>query len=169
MSDFRAALTPFFRAWWRFSRGMTLGVRVLACDADGRVLLVKHSYIKGWHFPGGGVEHEETATDAAARELAEEGGVRATGALQLFGFYSNAPDFPNDHVAFYVAPSWEKTAAPPDPHEIADYGFFARDALPDGVTQGTKRRLAEIFDRAPVSPFWSPRVTAGASGRKSGK
>lgn len=150
-------LTPFFRVWWRLSRAMTLGVRTIAEDGEGRVLLVRHTYIKGWHFPGGGVEHGETAVEAAIRELEEEGGVAATAPLALAGFYSNAPHFPNDHVALYRAPAWTKSAATPDPSEIADFGFFARDALPEGTTDGTRARLAEVFDGAPPMAFWAPR------------
>jgi 8-oxo-dGTP pyrophosphatase MutT (NUDIX family) len=135
---------------------MTLGVRVLAEDQAGRVLLVKHTYIKGWHFPGGGVEHGETAESAALRELAEEGGVAATEPLTLFGVYSNAPAFPNDHVLFFQTGTVEASAVNPDPREIADYGFFPREALPDGVTEGTKLRLAEVFEGRALSPFWAP-------------
>ena len=38
----------------RLTRGMTLGVRALVIDPDGRIFLVKHSYVSGWHLPGGG-------------------------------------------------------------------------------------------------------------------
>ena len=151
-----SAFTPLFRAWWRVSRGMTLGVRVLAEDQAGRVLLVKHTYVKGWHFPGGGVEHGETAESAALRELAEEGGVTATEPLSLIGVYSNAAAFPNDHVLLFRAGTIETGAVKPDPREIADYGFFLRDALPDGVTEGTRLRLAEVFDSRARSPYWTP-------------
>jgi len=40
---FEPVITPVFRTWWRFSRAATLGVRVVACDEAGRVLLVKHT------------------------------------------------------------------------------------------------------------------------------
>lgn len=146
------ALTPVLRAWWRLNRGMTLGARGIATDADGRVLLIRHGYQRGWHLPGGGVEHGETAYDALVREMAEEGGV-APDAATLLGFYSNHAIFPNDHVAVYRVTAWTP-CAPRGGREIAARGFFARDALPAGVTPGTRRRLAEAFDGAPVAAVW---------------
>jgi ADP-ribose pyrophosphatase YjhB (NUDIX family) len=58
--------------WFRLSRGATLGVRILAIDAQDRVCLVRHTYLPGWHLPGGGVERGEHALDAAIKEAREE-------------------------------------------------------------------------------------------------
>ena len=63
------ALRRVLHLYWRFARAMTLGVRTLVIDGEGRIFLVKHSYVSGWHLPGGGVEAGETLTEAAAREL----------------------------------------------------------------------------------------------------
>jgi ADP-ribose pyrophosphatase YjhB (NUDIX family) len=150
---FEPAISPLFRAWWRMRRPMTLGVRGLACDEAGRVLLVRHTYAPGWHFPGGGVESGETAVAAVAREMAEEGGVEAIGAPLLLGFYANHANFPNDHIALYRIETWRPCATAPS-NEIAERGFFALDALPEGVTRGTRRRLAEVFGGAPPEPDW---------------
>ena len=132
---------------------MTLGVRGLALDEHGRVLLVRHTYTQGWHFPGGGVEHGETALDAIVCEMAEEGGLVAAQAPLLLGLYANHTNFPNDHIALYRFNHW-RACAPVSQGEIAERGFFAWDAPPDETTPGTRRRLAEIFQGAQISPTW---------------
>ena len=158
MSPLRRALepliTPVFRAWWRFNRGMTLGVRGVATDGEGRVLLIRHTYIDGWFLPGGGVESGETALDSLRREIAEEAGVALRRAT-LFGVYSNAPGFRNDHVLLYRIDDWHPTPSDAD-GEIAERGFFALEALPDGVSRGTRARLDEMFRNAPQSTHWTP-------------
>ncbi|MES1198777.1 MAG: NUDIX domain-containing protein [Pseudomonadota bacterium] len=147
------AIRPIFYAWWRMRRGMTLGVRAIVTDADGRVLLVRHTYMDGWYFPGGGVESGETALDAVKRELEEEGGISASSAPKLIGFYSNHARFPNDHIALYRVERWAPCAHR-SAGEIAERGFFALDALPEGVTAGTQRRIAEAFQGAAPSAEW---------------
>jgi ADP-ribose pyrophosphatase YjhB (NUDIX family) len=149
---FEPVITPVFRAWWRLRRPITLGVRALVCDETGRVLLVRHSYAHGWHLPGGGVEHGETAEHAALREAAEEGGIAAERAA-LIGFFANHANFPNDHIALYRIADW-RACDPRDDSEIIERGFFSRDALPADTTPGTRRRLAEIFDGAPQEAHW---------------
>ncbi|MET0182508.1 MAG: NUDIX domain-containing protein, partial [Caulobacterales bacterium] len=146
-------ITPFFRTWWRMSRAMTLGVRGVATDDQGRVLLIRHTYKNGWHFPGGGVDSGETTVESVIREMAEEGGIEASTAPVLLGFYSNRASFKNDHVALYRIPAW-KACAPLENGEIAERGFFARGDLPRSTTQATRRRLAEIFDGAEISATW---------------
>lgn len=157
MSNWRVrlepVLSPFFRIWWRLTRPMTLGARVICSDEAGRILLVRHSYTEGWYLPGGGVEIGETTREAAIRELAEEGGVEPLETPVLVGLYANQTHFPNDHVALYRVDRCRGCTPRAGP-EIAERGFFARDALPEGVTPGTKRRLAEVFDGAPLSDTW---------------
>ena len=132
-------------------RAMTLGVRAVVIDAGGRVFLVRHTYVAGWYLPGGGVERGEDAGDALARELKEEGRIRLTGAADLFGLYRNAG---RDHVACYIVRDFVQEGAKSPDREIAEAGFFAPAALPEGATRATRARLAAILDGAPQSPRW---------------
>src|SRR6516162_2059606 len=84
------------------TRPMTLGVRGVVIDGDDSVLLVRHSYVSGWHFPGGGVDVGETCIEALARELKEEASVALVGPPQLHGLFFNARSSRRDHVAVYV-------------------------------------------------------------------
>lgn len=147
-------LRGVMHVWWRMSRGLTLGVRAVVIDRADRVLLVRHSYVSGWYLPGGGVEVGETLHEALVRELAEEGNVRLTGAVALFGVYLNAHVSRRDHVALYVVRAFEQPAPPAPNHEIVATGFFPVDALPDGTTRGTRARLAEVLHGAAVSQRW---------------
>lgn len=141
-------------AYWRISRGMTLGARAAVIDAEGCVLLIKHSYVDGWHFPGGGVEPGETMLAALTRELREEGGVALDGPPALHGMFFNGRVSRRDHVALYVVRNFRQVATPKPNFEIVAHGFFPRDALPEGTTTATRARLAEILDGVPVSETW---------------
>ncbi|MBI4724008.1 MAG: NUDIX domain-containing protein [Rhodomicrobium sp.] len=141
-------------AYWRLTRGATLGAQGVVIGEDDNVLLVRHSYRPGWHFPGGGIEWGETAETALCRELLEEAGVVVKGRPQLHGFYANLTALPSDHIALFIVREWERPAIPPPNKEIVESRFFSRTDLPADVTQGTARRLREIFGRAPVEPHW---------------
>jgi 8-oxo-dGTP pyrophosphatase MutT (NUDIX family) len=137
----------------RWSRSMTLGARVAVIDNQGRFLLVKHSYTTPWIFPGGGVERGESCREAAVRELQEEAAVVATGPLQLHGMFNNHQDFPGDHLAFYICRQFERQTFTPN-REIEAAEFFAPDALPDVVSAGSRRRIAELLSGHPPSDTW---------------
>lgn len=138
---------------WRISRGMTLGVRIAVLDGD-RVLLVRHGYIPGWHFPGGAVDPGEAVQDAAIRELAEETGCTPLDQPELHGLFFNPKAGGRDHVALFVCRSFT-CGAPPAPNwEIAEFAFFPRDRLPPGTTASTERRLAEICEGTAIAVHW---------------
>jgi 8-oxo-dGTP pyrophosphatase MutT (NUDIX family) len=150
----RSPLRWLMHKQWRMSRSLTLGGQVCVIDTAGRVLLVRHGYRAGWHFPGGGVEFGETVADAAKREVREETGVEVTGELHLHGIFDNRAIFPGDHVVLFVAREFERHESLASGLEIAESNFFTRDNVPEGTTIGTRRRIGEIFDRQPLSKFW---------------
>lgn len=136
------------------TRAMTLGVRVVVQNESGGVLLVEHTYVSGWHLPGGGVERGETLRQAVTKELREEAFVELSGEPVHFHTYLNTKNSRFDHVALFVAKDWASIEGWEPNSEIAQIGFFDVNDLPDGVTSSTKARLQEVFENAPPSNFW---------------
>jgi 8-oxo-dGTP pyrophosphatase MutT (NUDIX family) len=140
--------------YWRFARGMTLGVRAVVLDRDDRVFLVKHSYVDGWHLPGGGVETGETFGEALRRELMEEGRIELSGEPALHDLFFNSHVSRRDHVAVYVVRDFSQDRLPEANREIIACGFFAATALPDETTRGTRLRIAEVLEGKQKIATW---------------
>jgi 8-oxo-dGTP pyrophosphatase MutT (NUDIX family) len=158
LQGLRRALEPLLRRllhfYWRFSRAATLGARAMVIDGKGRIFLIKHSYVAGWHLPGGGVETGETFLEALVRELAEEGNIVMSAPPVLHGIFFNKRASRRDHVALYIVREFRQDAPPRPNYEIIEHGFFALDALPDGTSRATRARVAEVFGGAAVSEVW---------------
>ena len=138
----------------RFTRGMTLGVRGMVLDAQGRIFLVRHTYVKGWHMPGGGVSAGETLMEALVKELKEEGNLRLMQPAELVGVYCNRKASGRDHVAVFVVRDFVQDENKQPDREIAEAGFFSLKSLPEGTTQSTRRRIAEVLEGLPLSQEW---------------
>jgi ADP-ribose pyrophosphatase YjhB (NUDIX family) len=147
-------LRRLFHLYWRFARGMTLGVRGVVVDGDNRVFLVKHSYVAGWHLPGGGVEVGETLGEALRRELAEEGRIEIVGEPALLGVFFNSHVSRRDHVAVYLIRRFRQDRLPEPNREIIACGFFAPAQLPAETTEGTRLRIAEALEgKLPITTW----------------
>ena len=140
--------------YFRFARGLTLGVRAAVLNGAGEVFLIRHPYTPGWQLPGGGVEAGETVGEALAKELREEACIRLTGPAVLHGIFFNRKVSRRDHVALYVVRDFVVDEVKKPDMEIAEARFFPLAALPDGVTPATRRRLAEIAGDATQSGDW---------------
>ena len=158
LSSMRRRLEPvlrrIFHLYWRLARGMTLGVRGVVLDAEGRVFLIHHTYVAGWQLPGGGVEAGETFLEALKRELMEEGRIEILAEPDLHGLFFNSHVSRRDHVAIYVVREFRQDRMPEPNREISACGFFAVDALPADTTEGTRRRIAEVLHGDPLIPTW---------------
>jgi ADP-ribose pyrophosphatase YjhB (NUDIX family) len=150
----RRLISRVLQPYWRLTRGQTLGAQGMVLAADNRIVLIRHTYRPGWHFPGGGVEWSETVETALRRELLEEAGVVVGDAPELFGLYANFDLFPRDHIAFFVVRSWHRHEIPKANAEIAEHGLFSIDELPADTAPGTRRRIDEVMRGVPRSPNW---------------
>jgi ADP-ribose pyrophosphatase YjhB (NUDIX family) len=151
--------TSFMARWLRHRASLhvfplSVGVRALVEDGDGSILLVRHTYVGGWHFPGGGVDPGETAAEAVDRELGEEAGLTLSEVPQLFGVYLNRNMSARDHVLLFRCRSWRRVREFQPNYEIADARFFERSALPHDLSRGSRRRLDEIAGANVPSPYW---------------
>ena len=134
---------------------MTLGVRGVIYDRAGdRVFLIRHTYVPGWQFPGGGVESGETMLDALRREVVEECNIEIAGQPVLRSVHLNLQASRRDHVAVYLIEDFDVLGVKQPDMEIAEAGFFPRTSLPAATTPATRRRLAEVFDDQTPAAHW---------------
>lgn len=144
-----------FHYYFLIKRPMTLGVRAMVInEAEQSVFLVRHTYVPGWYLPGGGVERGQTLRQALAMELREEGNIELTGKAELFGVYFNTRSSIRDHVALFVCRQWQQSQPRTSDREIAEAGFFPLGSLPEGITESTKRRIAEVMESRRGAEYW---------------
>jgi len=72
----------------------------------------------------------------------------------LHGIFLNDHATDRDHVAVYVVRAFRQTSPTAPNMEIREVEFFARDALPEGVSSACRARLAEVLDGAKVAEKW---------------
>jgi len=150
----RKSVSKTLQFYWRQTRALTLGAQGMVLAPDNRVLLIRHTYRPGWHFPGGGVERNETVDVSLRRELHEEAGIECTAPAELFGLFANFDAFPSDHIALFVVRAWQQPAVPPPNREIAEQRFVAPDDLPKGTVGAVRRRLEEVLGGAERIAHW---------------
>lgn len=134
-------------------RWHTRGVKVMAFDPAGRLLLVRHRYGRSdlWMLPGGGIARGEAPVVAAARELVEETGCRLSDVVTL-GRYEARTEGRRDTVHLFRGVTADAPSI--DAVELAEARFFALDALPDALSPATRRRVDELAGRRDVEEWW---------------
>lgn len=129
----------------------TIGVRILLVK-DEQVLLVKHTYQKGWYTIGGGVEQKETPRFAIERELLEEVGVTLASPPELFAVYYSYNEKHDNYVMFYIGRAHTQiTVHSP---EIAESQWFPINQLPEDTTPATRRRIEEYLEQRVITEYW---------------
>jgi ADP-ribose pyrophosphatase YjhB (NUDIX family) len=127
-----------------------LAVAGIVTDAQGRVLLVRHSYKRGWSLPGGAVNRGEPPHIAVRRELEEEVGL-SSGSEVFTGLHTRRTGWATNVIAVYritnatinFRPNWE----------IREILWADPAHPPPGTDNGSLRRMAELRG-ATASPYW---------------
>ena len=141
------------KIYWKIFRPQTLGVKLLLIN-DGKVLLVEHSYAKGYHLPGGGVKSGEMFDGALKREILEELALDING-LQLFGVYQNTKQGKIDIVITYLSTNPVDLNKARLSSEINHADFYRLDRLPTDISPGCRKRIQEYLSHNfPITRKW---------------
>lgn len=125
---------------WRVWKPDVTGVRILALDIQGRVLLIRHSYGSHvWMPPGGGMRRGEDPLLAAARELVEETGLTLREARLIS---TNGENLHGAGHQVRVVLGLVDGMPKPDEREVLAASFFALDALPPDMPAGLAEKIS---------------------------
>ena len=132
--------------WWRTTRRTVRGTTVIAADARGRVLLVRHSYHAShvWMLPGGGLGRGESAIEAASRELAEETGCTLSGPSHIGTVTLDRRGWTN--LLDVIAGRTDDTPRA-DGREIVEARFFDPLSLPESTSASVRAMIADWRDQ----------------------
>jgi len=131
----------------------TTGVKVMAFNERGELLLIRNSYGDSAQFllPGGGVSRRESPAVAAIRELHEELGLQVRDVEPVWT-YESRPEGKCDTIHLFRVVVSEQPRI--DGHEVIEARFFALDTLPPTVSPATRRRIAEVQGERPFEGRW---------------
>jgi ADP-ribose pyrophosphatase YjhB (NUDIX family) len=104
-------------------------------------LLVKHTYVRGWHLPGGGIGKGESAQQSLLREIIEETGFLIFGSPKLIGIFHNKTRSKRDHVVLFLSENFSLRDRSIDAFEIKEVKFFPIDSLPTDIDKSSKEWL----------------------------
>ena len=143
------ALSLLLRA---YRTPVCLGTNAIVELATGNVVLVRHRYMPGLCFPGGGVLSGEVPADAVIRELEEEVGLVRFDPPELFSLYTRKVGWTTNLIALYRVKNAVVDFKPNV--EIAEIVETDPREPPPDTTPATRRRLAEFTGMALISAMW---------------
>ncbi|SFE48807.1 ADP-ribose pyrophosphatase YjhB, NUDIX family [Paenibacillus catalpae] len=128
-----------------------MGAAAIITNAEGKILLVKHSYGKNnWDLPGGKSEINESVQQTAAREVLEETGLQVEIGT-LTGIYYD-PAYDMHHFVFIAACDGDQQPIPNSP-EILECRYCTPDDLPRPISDFTYNRILDALNTDRRPPF----------------
>lgn len=136
--------------YWGIRRPNTHGALV-ALFHEGKILLVRNSYVSYYSLPGGYVGRNETSRQAALRELVEEVGVRARPEqLEPVIDEENEWQGKRDHVEIFVLEVERRPEVRIDNREVIEAIWISPDrALELSLFPPIRRLLERRLQRVP--------------------
>jgi FlaA1/EpsC-like NDP-sugar epimerase/8-oxo-dGTP pyrophosphatase MutT (NUDIX family) len=135
----------FLHRYFLIRRPLTLGVRCAMINDQREVLLLKHTYISGWHMPGGGVDVGESTENAVCREVSEETMFDLLGPPKLVDIYHYNQITKRDHVVVFLSRDFKKNRSNISSVEIESCRFFPLDSLPVDIDRSAKRWILDAL------------------------
>ncbi len=132
----------------------TIGVKALIINQKQEVLLVEHTYMSGWHLPGGGVDQGESPKAAIIREVKEETGIIVKEEPSLFAIYSHKILGANDYPMVYIIKEFAIQQDAKLSQEIKHARWFEVNSLPPETTESTRQRIQEYLQGLPPADIW---------------
>jgi 8-oxo-dGTP pyrophosphatase MutT (NUDIX family) len=128
------------------------GAAVVALDEDRRVCLLRqYRHAAGgwlWELPAGKLEKEEEPQATAARELAEEAGLRA-GQWHRLGTVLTTPGFCDESIHLYLVEQLSPVTAQQERHELIEIHWLpftrAIEQVHDGTIHDAKTMLGLLL------------------------
>jgi ADP-ribose pyrophosphatase YjhB (NUDIX family) len=118
----------------------TVSAAAVIRNPDGKVLLLNHILrpSSGWGLPGGFLSSFEQPDEAIRRELREETGLE----LENVEMFRVRTIRNHVEILFTANPIGEATVKS---REITELGWFAADALPEGLPRGQKEIVRHVI------------------------
>ena len=126
-------------------RPRTFGAHAIALTPQRKLILVKLRYASGWRVPGGGRHPNETPEEAVLRELREEIGMIAHGAVGLACELEQPVNFKRDLASLLIVE--EVVYRPRWTWEVEQVREYAVDALPADTSPSTRDWIDRLRDR----------------------
>lgn len=137
------------RVWWRVAKTQRNSAFVIAFDAHGQVLLVRHSYGPPvWTLPGGGIARGEKPAVAASREFAEELGCALADLKPLTRFVRTTSGSEDERHIFTAQLAGTPVA---DRREIVEVALFTPGGLPERTTPWAAAVIRQAVEGAQSS------------------
>jgi 8-oxo-dGTP pyrophosphatase MutT (NUDIX family) len=119
-----------------------LGSAAAIFDAEGRILLVKHTYGRfNWELPGGLGEPHESPMETVMREVREETGLDVDVKSLTGCYYEPAEDLL--HFVFRCEPAQIGAVPSIGSAEISEWRYWLTSELPRPISDFTIRRIQD--------------------------